>query len=334
VRCRRDARPEAAVMPRHVWRLALLVQLALAAVAALAATRAWPGSALAPAVAFVAVLLGFDAALVAVSYLMGRVLGGRAAAVPCGLALRAAAGEVAAYATAKLGMALDRAAPDGTAPDRTAFADMARGGRTRGPAAGSRPVLLVHGIYCNRGVWSALRRALRAAGFGPVRALTLEPLLAGIDAYVPRVAREVAALRGSSPDGRVAIVAHSMGGLVARAYLREAGDAAARAIRTLVTLGTPHHGSHLAALGTGPAARQMRPGSEWLAALNGAQENAWPVPVTSVYSRADNLVVPASSAALGGTARVLETAPVGHFRLVRSPRVAREVIAALEAAGA
>ena len=118
------------------------------------------------------------------------------------------------------------------------------------------------------------------------------------------------------------VVGHSMGGLVARACLR---DPAARArIARIVTLGTPHHGSVLARWGPGRNARQMRPGSAWLAALN-AQGPA-PVPLVSVFSWHDNFVAPQDSPLLAGAQNVA-LAGIGHLSLVFSDAVARRVAA-------
>ncbi|WP_161218807.1 alpha/beta fold hydrolase [Streptomyces sp. SID6139] len=50
-----------------------------------------------------------------------------------------------------------------------------------------------------------------------------------------------------SPDGKVDIVAHSMGGLVARSYITFNGGK--EYVKHLVTLGTPNHGTILSALG-------------------------------------------------------------------------------------
>jgi triacylglycerol esterase/lipase EstA (alpha/beta hydrolase family) len=179
-------------------------------------------------------------------------------------------------------------------------------------------------------VWRAIRTSLREAGFGPIRALNLEPLLAGIDVYVERVQREVLDLRDSSAGARVALVAHSMGGLVARASLRDVG---AEAIDRIVTIGTPHHGSALARYAPGPAARQMRPDSPWLASLNAAQEGRLPVALTSIYSEDDNLIGPAHSAVLRG-AELCGVRGLGHFGLLRSRSVIAQVIAALNRADA
>jgi pimeloyl-ACP methyl ester carboxylesterase len=55
----------------------------------------------------------------------------------------------------------------------------------------------------------------------------------------------------SGDDARIAIIAHSMGGLVARYYLEALefqGHEGRRSVQSLITLGTPHRGSPLALL--------------------------------------------------------------------------------------
>ena len=47
---------------------------------------------------------------------------------------------------------------------------------TRSPA----PVLLVHGVLCNAGVWTSMRRRLAEAGIGPLHAISYGPPLASI----------------------------------------------------------------------------------------------------------------------------------------------------------
>jgi hypothetical protein len=83
------------------------------------------------------------------------------------------------------------------------------------------PILLIHGYGCNSGYWSQLRPLLDAAHISHA-ALDLEPMLGAIDDFVPLVADAVAALCSKSNAPKVVIVAHSMGGLVARAYLLHA----------------------------------------------------------------------------------------------------------------
>jgi pimeloyl-ACP methyl ester carboxylesterase len=179
------------------------------------------------------------------------------------------------------------------------------------------PVLLVPGFVCNAGLWAWFARALRRRGH-PVFTHTPEPLFGPIDGYAAALAARVEALSAAAGDRRVALVGHSMGGLIARAYLRRSGTAR---VACLVTLGTPHHGSALAPFGYGANAREMRRTAEWLGGLAAFEEGRFAVPVTSIFSYQDNFVAPQISSELGGAANV-PLAGLGHMSLAFSPRVA------------
>ena len=197
------------------------------------------------------------------------------------------------------------------------------------PRAGqpARPLLLIHGIACNRAIWRPMIARLRAAGFAPVRTLDLEPLFPDIDSYTAGVERELLALHRCSSGSRVGIIAHSMGGLVARATLRSARPGL---VDRVVTIATPHHGAAIARLFRAPAFLQMRPGSAWLNSLNATQAPST-VPFTCIYSLEDNLVAPARSGALAG-AKLHELRGMGHLELLRAPQVAAHVVTALKQA--
>jgi pimeloyl-ACP methyl ester carboxylesterase len=193
------------------------------------------------------------------------------------------------------------------------------------PDRPQRPILLLHGILCNARVWGPLRARLCSAGFGPVEALDLEPLLADIEILVRRVTPRLLALQRRCNDERVVIIAHSMGGLVARALLRDLG---ASAIRRIVTIATPHHGTALVRGLPWPNTRQMSRTSSWLRSLNAAQEGRFSVPVTSIYSSEDNMVMPVGSARFEG-AELSELHGIGHLGMLRSRRALDSVIATL-----
>lgn len=88
--------------------------------------------------------------------------------------------------------------------------------------AGDLPVLLIHGYVCNRGYWTQLSRQLARAGIAH-DAVDLEPIAADIEDFVPQVEQAITQLCARTGSGQVILVAHSMGGLVARAWLRRHG---------------------------------------------------------------------------------------------------------------
>lgn len=301
-------------MAARFWRVLLGWQLLYAAVLTAVLAAALPLSAGELALTALVVTVTAPCVLVASSYLAGRVA-----------ARRDGTGDrtpLRGLATALLRETLAFCA--------ATFATIAEPYRRppcedAGRAAAASPVLLIHGIVCNRAVWRPLLERLAARGFAPIRAVNLEPLFADIDTHAARVVRELRELQRSSNGLPVAIVAHSMGGLVARAALRAGGPGL---VSRIVTIASPHHGTALARLFRSAPAQQMRPGSSWLQALNAGQEGALPVPLTSIYSVHDNLIAPPRSAVLAG-ARLHELAGLGHLSLLRARPSLERALAAL-----
>jgi triacylglycerol esterase/lipase EstA (alpha/beta hydrolase family) len=192
------------------------------------------------------------------------------------------------------------------------------------PDSTSPPVLLLHGYGSNSGYWAHLTPLLDAARISHA-ALELEPLLGAIDDYLPMVERACHALCTKTNEPKVIIVAHSMGGLVARAYLRQYGP---DRIAHVFTLGSPHHGTSLARLALGKNAAQMRrspatadaPESGWLQALSAAETAADRALISSLFTHHDNIVTPQTSSYLPG-AHNIEFGGVGHVALGRNRRV-------------
>ena len=201
------------------------------------------------------------------------------------------------------------------APDRI--------GRSEG---GRLPVLLIHGYQCNRGFWVELRGRLARAGW-QAATLSLNPVFNDIDGYVDLVARRIDEVCAAAGTEKIILVGHSMGGLVSRAYLRRHGSGK---VAKLVTLGSPHRGSRLAVLGLGENARQMVPGSAWLAALDAPGAVPLPAATVSVYSCQDNYVMPQDSSLLDG-ARIVPLAGIGHLEMAFSTEIARLLLAELAA---
>ena len=179
---------------------------------------------------------------------------------------------------------------------------------------------------CNRGYWTKLSRQLAQAGIVH-KAIDLEPIDANIEDFVPQVEQAITELCARTGSDRVILVAHSMGGLVARAWLRHYG--AARVAR-IITIGTPHHGTALANLAAGTNARQMSridgAPSGWLAQLAASEAPETRALITSMYSHHDNIVAPQCSAHLPG-ARNLAFGGIGHVALASDARVLRQLLA-------
>lgn len=186
-------------------------------------------------------------------------------------------------------------------------------------------MLLVHGFMCNRGLWSDWYAPLAEQG-SPVIAVNLEPMLGSIDDYVATLDEAVTRLTAATGLPPL-VVAHSMGGLAVRAWMRAVPGADARVFH-VVTLGTPHHGTWLARWGHGTNARQMRYRSPWIQALAAAEPAGRYRLFTCWHTCGDNIVFPLGTAALHG-AKVLYLPHVGHVALAGHPEVLAHTLALL-----
>ncbi|MBK8595024.1 MAG: alpha/beta hydrolase [Holophagales bacterium] len=136
-----------------------------------------------------------------------------------------------------------------------------RNGEPLGPEAGAvaaasagtpaRMLLLMHGLCMNETCWSREGRDLGAA-LGSDLGLTPVTLRYNTGRHVSTNGRELSGLlesflaSGPAPPPELTIVTHSMGGLVTRSalhYASEAGHSWPRSLRSVVFLGTPHHGA-------------------------------------------------------------------------------------------
>ncbi len=201
----------------------------------------------------------------------------------------------------------------------------------------TRPhVVLLHGFFQTRNVWRAMERRLRADGFevtsfalrgvGPFNTLPIEVVAARVHDKIERLA--------SKGVEAVHLVGHSKGGLVARACVQLYGGAR---VRSVTTLGTPHHGTPTAAVAvaiTGfgllrSSAFDLLPRSQLVRAL---RDHPFPagVPLTSIYSTGD-LVCPWWCSHINDGANV-RFRRLGHVALTSAPEVYAEVRRRLYAA--
>ncbi len=123
-----------------------------------------------------------------------------------------------------------------------------------------------------------------------------------------------------------------MGGVVARLALEEPGVSAR--VATLVTLGTPHAGTHLARLGNTGRVRHLRPDSDVVKRLEAQLPWRSPVRLVAFHSAADIVLLPHGSARVDGaenvelarasrTTGICSTRPGGRGCCKRSSRARR-----------
>ncbi|WP_296355811.1 alpha/beta fold hydrolase [Ramlibacter sp.] len=193
---------------------------------------------------------------------------------------------------------------------------------------GKRGAVFIHGFACNRGFWLPWLARVRRHGHGFV-AVNLEPVFGSIDAYsetVERAVSQVTLATGLPP----VLVCHSMGGLAARAWLRQAGDASR--VHHVVTIGTPHQGTWLARFSRAANGRQMRLSNEWLLALQAAEAQGSLPSFTCWYSNCDNVVFPPQCATLPDANNLLLQG-AAHVDLAFRPDIYTHFLALLASPG-
>ena len=194
----------------------------------------------------------------------------------------------------------------------------------RHPALGvpHTPVLLLHGLLDNRAVFTPLRRTLLADGFEHLHAVNYSPLTADVHQAAEAFGRQVVRARRDYGGERVAVVGHSLGGLIARYYVQLLGGS--EHVHSVVTLGTPHAGSYTALLlGPLPVARQLLPGSAVFEALR-APAPGCDTRFLSFWGDLDPLVLPRESARLDHPdlrAENIRVPGAGHLALTVDPGV-------------
>lgn len=187
------------------------------------------------------------------------------------------------------------------------------------------PVILLHGLFQNRSCLFWLQFRLRSAGYLQTISISTPPWR-DMETLTESLAKKIDELRIKTKVEKVVLIGHSMGGMIARNYIQNRGGAAH--VYGMVSLGSPHHGSKLAPFAVSPMGRMLLPGSEFLTQFNTV---AWPeqARAVSIYTRYDNIVLPAESAKMPG-AQIIELDGMGHTSLLFHPRALQAVIKAVE----
>lgn len=202
------------------------------------------------------------------------------------------------------------------------FRALFRTASERGDSNADGPVVLLQAGYVNNGaVWFFTARALEHRGF---RVFTMDqPAFASIDTMGELLSKRVDEVLALTGEQNLTLIAHSMGGLVCRAYLRQFGGAK---VAQLVTLGSPHHGTCHAYMASGPNGLQMRPNNSWLLKLG---ETPVTVPFTSIFSVHDTVISPQESSRMPEAQNVVVSG-IGHVSMPSGKATRRHMLLSLE----
>lgn len=173
----------------------------------------------------------------------------------------------------------------GQAPAPAAAVASQPSAQTRSVPEPKGAVLLVHGHDGSANDWDTILPWLKSEGWSP-KAFTFATEDWNIGDMADQVGMQVEALCRQSGQAQIEVLAHSIGGIATRHYIKNSGGD--KRIRRLVTLGSPHHGiraTHfLRHLRVAPF---LYPGGDFLKALNAGDETPGTTTYTSIWSTGD-----------------------------------------------
>ncbi|MDI1463058.1 alpha/beta fold hydrolase [Catellatospora sp. KI3] len=169
---------------------------------------------------------------------------------------------------------------------------------TAANAATSTPVIFVHGYTGSGSNWTTALSVFRAGGFSKL--YTYNYNWAGSNKVSAAGLRDyVNSVRASTGASKVAIVNHSMGGLVTRWYLEELGGSAY--VSHVASIAGANHGTTYAgACLINVSCIEMYPGSLFILDLADGDETPGTAKYGTWYSACDGIIIPYTSTPLSG----------------------------------
>jgi triacylglycerol lipase len=191
-------------------------------------------------------------------------------------------------------------------------------------AFGLDPILFVHGYSGSSSNWSTMIGRFEKDGW-PKSSLSAYSYNTSqsnkVDAET-EVKSHVESLLKATGASKVDIVAHSMGSLNSRWYIKFLGGETK--VDDWVSLGGPNHGTEFANFCFSTSCVEMRVGSKFLAELNAGDETPGTVNYGTWWSPCDEIINPDSSVPLSGATNT-ETACISHLALLTDETVYSQV---------
>lgn len=197
------------------------------------------------------------------------------------------------------------------------------------PLAPGPVIVLTHGLYHNASAWLLFSKHLHKAGFHNIFVMNYGSFFTDFDKTFEKFATFVSEASRAAPDRPFYLIGHSLGGLLSRLYAERA--IGGRAPAAVITLGSPHQGSKLAAFGLGKLAASLLYRGPLFTKIE-SEAAGIPCPGYALTSPVDNIVFPREAQRVPYEGwDYHQTRPLSHTAMVYSKSVARKVIEILEA---
>lgn len=187
------------------------------------------------------------------------------------------------------------------------------------------PILFVHGWSENSSLWNTMISNFEKDGYPKsyLSAYTYNTSTSNKTLAETEVKSKVEALKKATGAAKVDIIAHSMGSLNSRWYVKFVSGGEAN-VDDWVSLGGPNHGTETANFCFSTACTEMRVGSKFLSELNAGDETPGAVNYGTWWSPCDEIINPDSSVALSGATNT-KTACISHVALTSDKTVYEQV---------
>jgi len=191
-------------------------------------------------------------------------------------------------------------------------------------SAGQPIIILAHGLYHNASAWLLFRRRLQKAGFKNIFVINYSSFFTNFEKTLKEFEDFVSYAKHEVPNQPVYLIGHSLGGLLSRVYAERSKGLETPA--AVITLGSPHQGSKVAAFGLGRLASSLIYRGPLFAAIE-AGPGRLPCAGVAVISPVDNMVLPSEGMRVPypGWAYI-ETEPLSHTAMLYSKFTTKQVI--------
>jgi triacylglycerol lipase len=187
------------------------------------------------------------------------------------------------------------------------------------------PILFVHGWSGSSSNWTTMIGRFEKDGYPKsyLSAYTYNTSQSNKVDAEKEVKSHVESLLKTTGATKVDIIAHSMGSLNSRWYIKFVSGGAA-SVDDWVSLGGPNHGTTSANACFSTSCVEMRAGSTFLSELNAGDETPGAVNYGTWWSPCDEFINPDSSVPLSGATNT-ETACISHLSLLSDETVYKQV---------